>query len=534
MSKPANWSQEEREQLTQELLELHFGCHEQPEVLEARLAQEPALRELQAQVLSQAQVLEDAVHPDQPRLELPSEPVAAPITNLAARRPRWWQTATGRITATAAASLLAVLGFLAFERIADARLDDYRQSHLHLTVSAPKAVPAGAPWSFTVQTNNLAQEQAECRVKWQAFDDKNVILAAGEQATEHGSANIALAANLAVPKRVEVIASNRSDEVRQVFDLSTAYSGPLVHVSTDRPVYRPGETIRVRTVVLDRVTRLPLKRATAMNAQLLDAKGAPIANDQDLLAPAGVGSFSLGVSPDSAGGTHKVKIHSVHGLFADETIEVVVRSFQTPQLKKDITLDRKSYAPGARGSAQVTALRLADNAPSSAAKARGALVIDGKEVWHEDHGLGANGSTTFRFAIPKDVEHGAARFVATITDGGVVETEVKTFVVPTGKIEVTAYPEGGDLIAGVENGLYLECTDTLGRPIDGAGEILDDQEQRVASFRTAHQGRARLTFVPARGTNYKVRFGGNAQTFALPAVRDQGIAIRLLGDDIAA
>ena len=538
MSKPANWSPEEREQLTQELLELHFGCHEQPEVLEARLAQEPALRALQAQVLSQAQVLEDAVHPDQPRLELPNapaaEPVAAPLPNLAAHRPRWWQTATGRITATAAASLIAVLGFLAFERIADARLDDYRQSHLHLTVSAPKAVPAGAPWSFTVQTNNLAQEQAECRVKWQAFDDKNVILAAGEQATEHGSANIALAANLAVPKRVEVIASNRSDEVRQVFDLSTAYSGPLVHVSTDRPVYRPGETIRVRTVVLDRVTRLPLKRATVMNAQLLDPKGAPIANDQDLLAPAGVGSFSLAVSPDSAGGTHKIKIHSVHGLFADETIEVVVRSFQTPQLKKDITLDRKSYAPGARGSAQVTALRLADNAPSSAAKARGALVIDGKEVWHEDHGLGANGSTTFRFAIPKDVEHGAARFVATITDGGVVETEVKTFVVPTGKIEVTAYPEGGELITGVENGLYLECTDTLGRPIDGAGEIVDDQEQRVASFRTAHQGRARLTFVPARGTNYKVRFGGNAQTFALPAVRDQGIAIRLLGDDIAA
>ncbi|MGK0435436.1 MAG: hypothetical protein ACJA0V_004598, partial [Planctomycetota bacterium] len=533
MSKLPNWTPEEREQLSQELIELHFGCHENPDALEARLANESALRELQCEVLSQAQVLEDAVHPSQPPLHLP-EQAASPAMPTAGRRPRWHHVPLGRIAAAAAAALLAVLGFLAFERLAANRVDNYRSDHLHLTVSAPKAVPSGAPWSFTVQAKDLAGEQAECRVRWQAFDNSNVILAAGEEPTINGNVTVALAANLAVPKRVEVIAVNSHDEVRQVFDLSTAYAGPLVHVTTDRPVYRPGETIRVRAVVLDRVTRLPLPRIHNMRAQLLDAKDAPVATDGDQIAPAGVGSFALGLPAQSTGGTHKIKITSTSGLFADEITQVVVRSFQTPQLKKDIVLDRKSYAPGARGAAQVTALRLANNSPSSAAKARGALVIDGAEVWHEDRGLGADGSTTFRFQVPKDVEKGAARFVATITDGGVIETEVKTFVVPTGKVEVTAFPEGGELIAGVENGLYLECTDTLGRPIDGAGEIIDDRERRIVSFRTAHQGRARLTFVPEKDTRYKVRLAGKAQTFDLPTVRDQGIAIRLLGDDVAA
>lgn len=539
MNRHPEWTPEEREQLTQELLELHFGCHEQPEVLEARLEKEPALRKLQAEALSQAQVLEEAVHPEQPRLHLPadnapSEEVAGPHLAIATRRPRWWHLPLGRITAVAAAGLFAVLGFLAFERIADWRVESYCEEHLHLTVSAPKAVPAGAPWSFTVQANDLTGNEVDCRIRWQAFDKNNVVLAAGEAPTTGGNATVSLAANLAVPTRVEVVADNSSDEVRQVFPLSTAEAGPLVHVSTDRSVYQPGERIYVRTVVLDRVTRLPLKRVTSMYAQLLDAKDGQVVSDHDNLAPAGVGSFALTVPANSAGGTHKIKVSSRGGLFAEETAEIVVRAFRNPQLQKEIVLNRKSYAPGARGVAQVTAIRLGDNSEASGATARGALIVDGDEVWHEERHLGANGSTTFRFEVPKDVEKGSARFVAKITDGGVVETEIKPFVVPTGKLHVKAFPEGGDLIAGVENGLYLECTDTLGRPIDTTGEIVDADGRRVVSFRTTHQGRARLSFVPQKNASYKVRLAGKSETFDLSEVRDEGIALRLIGDDIAA
>ncbi|HIE71701.1 MAG TPA: hypothetical protein EYP98_16835, partial [Planctomycetes bacterium] len=446
MNRQPDWTPEEREQLTQDLLELHFGCHEHPEALEARLKSEPALRQLQAEVLSQAQVLEEAVHPEQPRLQLHA--AATPHLAVAGRRPRWWHLQLGRITAIAAAGLFAVLGFLAFERIANARVDNYRQEHLHLTVSAPKAVPAGAAWSFTVQANDLLGNEADCRVRWQAFDANNVVLAAGEAATHNGNATVSLAANLAVPMRVEVVAANSSDEVRQVFPLSTAEAGPLVHVSTDRRVYQPGERIYVRTVVLDRVARLPLKHITNMHMQLLDARDGEVMARSTVIVPAGVGSFVLTVPKHSAGGPHKIKVSSPGGLFADETTEIVVRAFRNPQLQKVIVLNRKSYAPGARGVAQVTVIRLGDNSEASGATARGALVIDGEEVWHEERHLGANGSTTFRFNVPKDVDKGAARFVAKITDGGVVETEIKPFVVPTGKLHVTAFPEGGDLIAG--------------------------------------------------------------------------------------
>ena len=71
---------------------------------------------------------------------------------------------------------------------------------------------------------------------------------------------------------VEVTCKNRSDEVRQTLRLSTAKAGQLVHINTDRRVYRPGEPILLRAVILDRVTRLPLKHITDFEVKLLDAR----------------------------------------------------------------------------------------------------------------------------------------------------------------------------------------------------------------------------------------------------------------------
>ena len=519
------YSPAEREQLEQELLELHFGCHENPERIAARLEAEPALRALQAEVLQQARLLERAVRPEQPPLVLRT-PSASSL------RSRWLRRPAGRLLTAAALAAATVLGFFVADQIAQRRVASFECDHLHLTVSAPKAVPAGAPWSFTVQAQDLRGDPAACRVRWQSFGDNDAVLAADEVAVTGGAATIAMKANLRAPKRVEVVASHATDEVRQVFNLSTAHAGPLVHLTTDRPVYQPGEPVFARAVVLDRVTLLPLERQLPMQAQLFDSKGAPVSIDNEAVAPAGVGSFRLNLPADSAGGPHRVAVSSADGSFPTESAEIVVRTFHAPQLKKTIVLDRTTYAPGARGSATVTVERMGGGGAAGAI-ARAALVIDGAEVWTEQKALAAQGESTFRFTVPSNVDKGAARFCAMITDGGVVETEVKPFVVPTGKVLVSAYPEGGELVAGVENGLYLECSDPLGRPVDAAGELFDERGQ-VAKFRTAHQGRVKLTFVPRESSTYRVRLAGHEEPFEMPRVQSTGIAMRLPGTDIAA
>jgi hypothetical protein len=520
----------ERDQLAQELLELHFGCHENPERLEARLAAEPALRELQHEVLRQARVLERAVLPEQPPLRL--------RTPVPTSRLRFLRSPVARMASVAALAAATVLGFFVAERAAASRAHTTAREHLHVTMSAPRAVPAGTPWSVTVQTKDLAGDAVDCKVQWEALLANGSVLAASEVGTRGGIATIAMVADkqLRVPDRIVITATTSTDSVKQVLPLATAEAGPLVHLATDRPVYRPGEPVFVRAVVLDRVTHLPLPESAGnwLTAQLVDAKGAVVIADNGQLA-AGVGSFVLQVPADSAGGPHRVLVNSTNGAFPAETAEIVVRSFQPPQLEKRVVLDRMSYAPGARGSAEVTAQRLAGGGGGAiGASARGALVIDGSEVWSEKCVLGALGEATFAFTIPKDVDKGAARFVADDRRRRHRRDRGATVRRADRKVRVEAFPEGGDLIAGVENGLYLELTDALGRPIDEAGELVDERGRHVETFRTQHQGRVKLAFVPKKGGEYRVRVAGHTEPFALPAVKESGIALRLLGDDVAA
>ena len=518
---PFPFSPEERDRLEQELLELHFGCHERPEQLAARLAAEPALRALQQEVLAKAAVLEQAVRPEQAPLALDAP----------APRPRWWQRPALRLLAGGVAAAAAVLAFFVAERTAAHRREAFEREHLHLTVSAPKAVPAGAPWSFTVQAQDLRGDDADCRVRWQAFGDGDAVLAAGEAPVTGGSATVAIAADLRVPQRVELVAENAHDEVRQVLTLSQAAAGPLVHVTTDRPVYRPGEPVFVRTVVLDRVTLLPSPRHVPMRAQLFDAKDAAIDARFDGGTVVGVGSFAFVVPPDSAGGTHRVEVSSPNGAFAPESVEVVVRAFQTPHFDTEVVLDRTSYAPGARGAAAVRVARLDDGgALAAGAMVTGTLVVDGTTVSSEKKSLDARGAATFGFTVPADVERGAGRFVATVADGGHVEAEVQPFVVPTGDVLVACFPEGGQLVASVPNRVYVEITDPLGRPIDATAELVDDRGERIARFSTEHQGRARVEFTPREGRRYEVRLPRQPEPFALPEVQAQGIALRALAD----
>jgi alpha-2-macroglobulin-like protein len=526
-----NFSPAERDRLEQELLELHFGCHEDPAALEARLAAEPELRALQQQVLAQATLLEQAVRPAQPPLDLRTPKIEK-------RRPTWrsWRSLRspiGRIAAIATLAATAVLGFFVAERISSARVDAFASEHLHLTVSAPRAVPIGAPWSFTVQAQNLRGEPAAARVRWQAFGEHDAVLASEEVALTEGSHTVAMPGNVQVPSRIEVVASCATDEVRQVLPLLSATAGPLVHVTTDRPVYRPGEQVFTRVVVLDRVTLLPVKltQAESIYARLLDAKGAAVDTQADMLI-AGVGSFAFTVPPQSAGGTHRVEILSQQNTFAPESLDIVVRPLQRQQLKKSIVLDRMSYAPGAHGSAAITIERMGGGMAAGAA-AKGSLVIDGDEVWSDTQVIDADGHAQFGFAVPKDIKKGAARFVAAITDGGIVETEIKPFVVPTGKVLVVGFPEGGELVADVENGLYLECSDPLGRPVDTTGVLLDDRGEVVTKFLTAHQGRVKLAFVPRRERSYSVQIPGQ-EPVALSPVLTAGLALQLPGDEVAA
>jgi hypothetical protein len=84
---------------------------------------------------------------------------------------------------------------------------------------------------------------------------------------------------------------------------------------------------------------------------------------------------------------------------------------------------------------------------------------------------------------------------------GVMSDDTETKVTGT-KIIVRFYPEGGELVAGLENRVYFTARDPPGEPVSLMGKVVDGEGKPVAGARTTYQGMGLLNFKPRDGETY--------------------------------
>lgn len=89
-------------------------------------------------------------------------------------------------------------------------------------------------------------------------------------------------------------------------------------------------------------------------------------------------------------------------------------------------------------------------------------------------------------------------------------------------IEVTFYPEGGSLVAGLDCRVAFEALDAYGKPLDIEGKLSDG-----TTFRTLADGRGYFHCRPADSKRLEARFVymGQTYTFVLPEVLSAGAVI---------
>jgi len=118
-----------------------------------------------------------------------------------------------------------------------------------------------------------------------------------------------------------------------------------------------------------------------------------------------------------------------------------------------------------------------------------------------------------------------------------MESVGKTLPIVLKKLDITFYPEGGDLLPGIDNMVYFEALRPDGEPIDVEGYIvLFDparphgvaSPEKLAVFNTEHEGRGSFNLrVPAErevraGASFAAIIAspvGIADPVPLPAVR---------------
>jgi hypothetical protein len=116
-------------------------------------------------------------------------------------------------------------------------------------------------------------------------------------------------------------------------------------------------------------------------------------------------------------------------------------------------------------------------------------------------------------------------------------TLVNTFTNPdlgplaeTASLDVQFFPEGGDLVSGIQSKVAFKAVDKNGKGVAVKGAVIKETGDTVALIEPLKFGMGHFYFKPEAGVTYKavVSLGNDSlQTFALPAARQQGYTLHV-------
>jgi len=305
----------------------------------------------------------------------------------------------------------------------------------------------------------------------------------------------------------------------------------LAFVSTDKPIYRIREKVYIRSVILNAAEHTPWNGNTNALFQVKGSKGNIVASGYGTTQDS-VSGFAWSIPDSQAGGEYTIKVNYPQLGIPPALRKFDVRAYRAPRLKSQIDFLRKGYGPGDIVDATLEVSRAEGGIPGNA-KVTIAARVDGKEIHRSDSVVNGKGHCFAHFSLPKKIDRGEGTLIFAINDGGVVENAAKTIPILLQTVDLSVYPEGGDLVASVRNRVYIEAKTPAQKPADISGIVVDSKGRQVGSFRTEHEGRGRFSFKPRQDQTYSLKItrpSGIKKTFPLPPVKSKGVLIQALKD----
>jgi hypothetical protein len=438
---------------------------------------------------------------------------------------------------------------------------------LQVSVIGPEVLQAGAENDYTINTRNLQNEALTAELSASVVDQDGKVFFELKNAPTLGSYRLHLPADLpATPGKnlsLDVMARRDGEPTRQLHrKIPLAAPVYLTHLATDKPMYRPGETVHFRSLTLERFSLKPVQDELRLQFTITGPQGEEIMKQlgssrlrkadgstvtmTDGKPVAGIGAGEFLIPPTIAGGEFTLKVREANNRFPEQERKFIVNNFANPRLNKELDFTRKSYGPGQEVVAACSAT-YAEGGPVANRPVIASMFIDGKP-FGPDGKQGATplllqtdalGKVSVRFKLPAVIDRGQASLSVQFNDGGSVEPLIRTVPIALKKLMVDFFPEGGYLIAGAPNRVYFQARTTLGKPAELKGHIVDETGATVAtSVATLHddskpgvnQGMGRFAFTPALGHHYELKIdepSGMEGVYALPTLQADGVVLNV-------
>lgn len=326
-------------------------------------------------------------------------------------------------------------------------------------------------------------------------------------------------------------------------------------LTTDKPMYRPGEVVYYRSLTLDRTRFLPPDRDLQVRFEIIApskqvipgsqatglARAGKMTNEgkvEATLGPdgkpvRGVAAHAFMLPVDLVGGDYTLNVYEVptragEKLTADAnkpmaTRKFVVNQYTPDKLLKKLEFDGKSYGPGDVVQAKFNVkeqdkpLATAITFDISVDIAVGSKTV--KKTVKADVAPAKTddeGNASLKFTLPKDADEiKSASVSVNVVTAAINETLVRPVPLTTRRLNLEFFPEGGDLVAGVPNRVYFRATTTAGKPADVTGTLMlgATEVKDIGTVKTltdpdhpgANQGMGVFTFTPEADKHYSLK-----------------------------
>jgi uncharacterized protein YfaS (alpha-2-macroglobulin family) len=290
-----------------------------------------------------------------------------------------------------------------------------------------------------------------------------------------------------------------SDEVRQPVTVERDYR---LFLSTDKPIYQPGQEIHLRTLAL---SVFDLSPAAGQDLEIIiaDGKGNKVFRQTVTSNEYGVAWIDFQLASEVNTGNYKIS--AVLGNTTSE-MTVSVENYVLPKFEVTLETERNYYTPGAvvRGTLQARYF-FGKPVANSTVRIEGAtfdvqrnleMTLDGQ--------TDEEGYFSFEFSLPayiagSDLDNGLGTYYiqATVTDQ-TNHAEVSNLSLPvaSSSLIIEAVPESGVLKPGVENLLYVMTGYPDGSPADCNLTVMLNNGALNINERSGEFGVAELRFTP--------------------------------------
>ena len=286
------------------------------------------------------------------------------------------------------------------------------------------------------------------------------------------------------------------------------YIGHIYHtfVSTDKPVYQPGQTIHLRTLALDSQT-MQAAQEQPLTLTVQDPQGNRLMRQELTTSRWGITSADFILDSQATSGDYTI-IAEMGSETSRRTVEV--KPYTLPRFKINFQSDKSFYLPGETASISLDAQYFFGKPVSGGqVQVKGYLTDVGRELFFElDAGeLDAQGFYQFDLPLPDflvaQVEDNIANIdleITVIDAANHAENSTESLSVAEQALLIEAVPESGTLRPGIENIIYLSASYPNGQPAQAELTISLDRTARNDGFsevvQTNENGLATIRFTP--------------------------------------